>query len=66
MYVYVCMYICMKIEYSTIVIEYVHMLMVWVLQWVHVHVLMRNEKEGRKKEESKQQGEATQHTQGSH
>ena len=35
---------------------------------VHVHVLMRDEKEGRKKQarSNKQQGKATQHTQGSH
>ena len=34
----------------------------------HVHVLMRDEKEGRKKQgrSNKQQGKATQHTQGSH
>ena len=33
-----------------------------------VHVLMRDEKEGRKKQarSNKQQGKATQHTQGSH
>ena len=35
---------------------------------VTVHVLMRDEKEGRKKQarSNKQQGKATQHTQGSH
>ena len=35
---------------------------------IHVHVLMRDEKEGRKKQarSNKQQGNATQHTQGSH
>ena len=35
---------------------------------IHVHVLMRDEKEGRKKQgrSNKQQGKATQHTQGSH
>ena len=34
----------------------------------HVHVLMGDEKEGRKKQarSNKQQGKATQHTQGSH
>ena len=36
--------------------------------YIHVHVLMRDEKEGRKKQarSNKQQGKATQHTQGSH
>ena len=35
---------------------------------VYIHVLMRDEKEGRKKQarSNKQQGKATQHTQGSH
>ena len=35
---------------------------------IHVHVLMRDEKEGRKKQarSDKQQGKATLHTQGSH
>ena len=35
---------------------------------MYVHVLMRDEKEGRKKQarSNKQQGKATQHTQGSH
>ena len=34
----------------------------------HIHVLIRDEKEGRKKQarSNKQQGKATQHTQGSH
>ena len=46
----------------------------YIVQWgqksrlLHVHVLMRDEKEGRKKQarSNKQQGKATQHTQGSH
>ena len=39
----------------------------YMYMYIHVHVLMRDEKEVRKKEESnKQQGKATQHTQGSH
>ena len=35
---------------------------------MYIHVLMRDEKEGRKKQarSNKQQGKATQHTQGSH
>ena len=34
---------------------------------LHIHVLMRDEKEGRKKQaRSNKQGKATQHTQGSH
>ena len=35
---------------------------------VHIHVLIRDEKEGRNKQarSNKQQGKATQHTQGSH
>ena len=33
---------------------------------LHVHVLMRDEKEERKKQATNKQGKATQHTQGSH
>ena len=40
----------------------------YLVVFVSVHVLMRDEKEGRKKQarSNKQQGKATQHTQGSH
>ena len=38
-----------------------------VYMYIHVHVLMRDEKEGSKKQErSNKQSKATQHTQGSH
>ena len=51
---YMYMYILYREKFAT---AYMH---------VHVHVLMRDEKEGRKKQarSNKQQGKATQHTQG--
>ena len=42
--------------------------LILILILCHVHVLMRDEKEGRKKQamSNKQRGKATQHTQGCH
>ena len=63
MYMYVCACVCVRVCVRVRVC-----VCVCVCMCVHVCVLMRDEKEGRKKQarSTKQQGKATQHTQGSH
>ena len=60
--IYIYMYIVAVMQ-SKVVIT-------WSLvhKCIHIHILMRVEKEGRKKQarSNKQQGKATQYTQGSH
>ena len=68
-YVHVCVCMCVCACVCVRACACVHVrVCVCVCMCVHVCVLMRDEKEGRKKQtrSTKQQGKATQHTQGSH
>ena len=66
MYMYVCVCVCVG-ECVCECVCYIHSGLVNEV-YINVHVLMRDEKKGRKKQarSNKQQGKATQHTQGSH
>ena len=48
--------------------ENMYIVCLYMYMYMYIHVLMKDEKEGRKKQarSNKQQGKATQHTQGSH
>ena len=65
-YMYVSLPVCRCECVCARVCESTHLYM--YMYNVHAHVVMRDEKEGRKKQarSNKQQGKATQHTPGSH